>query len=369
MIASVQSVGAGSSSRSYVAICACVVGLAGFILGMSFFPQGAAAKPWWPVIQPGAGGDYCRGTGASQVKTGRGYSDGSIEVEVRGEGLRVRLDIKRAAYSPGDLAYARVENVGTELVFDGRDYGVERRVRGEWIWVGPAGLKWPRIPLGMLSSGRARCMNFRIPKHGRVGRYRIVKSVDQYGPNYEEPLHVELAREFSVITSQRSPDVRRRPLTPAHLGEGGGSYCGQNPKPQNHGNDEAIKGPRRSPVAVPVLGEGLLPRLGSKQSVYRRGSVFYGRLENIGTVPFTASYGHTIARLEGDEWQYVVPPLRRGPRPGLPVLKPGSGLCMEYRIPMHAPIGRYKATKRIFFWTGPDEKSSFKVSREFEVRP
>jgi len=161
------------------------------------FPAPAHSKPWWPAFQKGQGGSYC-GFGQRGRHSVRGSRDGSIVVRTKGPGLRVRLGSNHSSYDRGDVVYARVENRGTQQIFDLPEYQIERQVEERWQRVGPIGLRWPRSPPPILTSGRARCFNFRIPRSASAGRYRVVKQTEFNSGEAGEYASVTLTREFEV---------------------------------------------------------------------------------------------------------------------------------------------------------------------------
>ena len=110
--------------------------------------------------------------------------------------LHVRLGSRSKSYRGGEVVYARVENLGTKLVHDLREYSVERFTEEGWERVGPHALGWPRSPAPLLSAGKARCQDFRVPSHASPGRYRLVKYIG-YGSVTGRTM-LALTREFRV---------------------------------------------------------------------------------------------------------------------------------------------------------------------------
>lgn len=128
----------------------------------------------------------------------KGSRDGPVKVDVLSTGLRVRLGSKQKAYRRGEIVFARVENIGTKRIFDPPEYLIERFMVGEWKRVGPYGLGWPPSPQLLLSSGRGRCLDFRIPKHADLGLYRVVKSVEYDAGTTGDRVSLLLIRPFRV---------------------------------------------------------------------------------------------------------------------------------------------------------------------------
>lgn len=173
------------------------------LLSVAFLPAVAHSKAWWPTFQPAAGGAYCGQSSRSSSAPGgprKGSRDGPVRVDVLDSGLRVRLGSKRKAYRRGGIVYARTENIGTTLIFDPPEYLIEHFIAGEWKRVGPRNLGWPASPPPILSSGRARCLDFRIPIHASLGFYRVVKSAEYAGTTGDRA-SLSLIREFKVTRS------------------------------------------------------------------------------------------------------------------------------------------------------------------------
>jgi hypothetical protein len=167
------------------------------VLTLGASPGIAHARAWWPVANEGS---YCGLSGEeSNQPVPRGSRNGPVRVEVLGPGLKVRIGSQRKTFHRGEAVHARVENIGTTPIIDVREYQVEWFREGIWQLVGPRGLGWIRSPSPILSSGRARCVSFGIPKHARLGLYRISKWVE-YGPGLvNERSSQMVSRQFRVV--------------------------------------------------------------------------------------------------------------------------------------------------------------------------
>jgi hypothetical protein len=93
-------------------------------------------------------------------------------------GFHARIAVNRRTFRPGQTAYARVENPGTEGVFFGVDYDVQRFESGRWVHdpAGPSG-GWILIGLTMGGGGSGWCMQFHIPTLADAGWYRFIKDL------------------------------------------------------------------------------------------------------------------------------------------------------------------------------------------------
>jgi hypothetical protein len=92
--------------------------------------------------------------------------------------FHARIAVNRPAFRPGQTAYARVENPGTEGIFFGLDYDVQRFDSGRWVHYpsGPSG-GWLLIGLSMGSGGSGWCMRFHVPATAEPGWYRFIKDL------------------------------------------------------------------------------------------------------------------------------------------------------------------------------------------------
>lgn len=92
--------------------------------------------------------------------------------------FHARIAVNHPTFRPGQTAYARVENPGTEGIFFGVDYDVQRFDSGRWVHdpAGPSG-GWILIGLTMGSGGSGWCMRFHVPANAEPGWYRFVKDL------------------------------------------------------------------------------------------------------------------------------------------------------------------------------------------------
>lgn len=171
-------------------------------LTLLVFLQGSAqakSEAWWPSEKSFVGG-YC-GESPDRLRSvvRRGPRDGLVQVPVIAEGLSVRVGSNRHSYRRGQVAYFRVENIGTVRIWDLREYHIEKETEDGWVVVGPKSLKWPLGPPPLLSSGRARCWPIDVPTHAHPGMYRFSKIVEQELSSVEPIVSVDLEREFRVV--------------------------------------------------------------------------------------------------------------------------------------------------------------------------
>jgi len=122
-----------------------------------------------------------------------GYGD---YVRILEPTLDVRLNSQANRFRAGNVVNSRLENFGTELIQEVRDYSVELSTANGWLKVGPTALGWPRSPAPFLSAGKARCLSFRVPSQATPGRYRLVRQVE-VGGSLDADL-LTLYREFDV---------------------------------------------------------------------------------------------------------------------------------------------------------------------------
>jgi hypothetical protein len=90
-----------------------------------------------------------------------------------------RLNPSGRSFEPGDMAFGRIENLGTTLVGFRRAYSVEYFNGIEWQRVGPRRTVWrgPLIDSYLYAGEAGGCMSFRIPGNALTGRYRLAKHV------------------------------------------------------------------------------------------------------------------------------------------------------------------------------------------------
>lgn len=110
--------------------------------------------------------------------------------------FKARIAVNRKQVHPGGTVYARVENPGTEWVFYGVAYAVQRFADGRWVDApgGPSGA-WILIGISMGSGGSGSCMRYRVPPGAPPGVYRFVKEmapgfVGRHDRRYTAPFRV-----------------------------------------------------------------------------------------------------------------------------------------------------------------------------------
>jgi hypothetical protein len=87
------------------------------------------------------------------------------------------IAVNHKTFHPGQDAFARIENRGTEWVEFGVDYGVQRFEHGHW---GPdllTGQAWPLVAIDMSGGAAGWCSRYRIPPDAKPGRYRFFKGL------------------------------------------------------------------------------------------------------------------------------------------------------------------------------------------------
>lgn len=87
------------------------------------------------------------------------------------------IAVNRKTFQPGQDAFARVENRGTEPVEFGVEYGVQRFEHGHWGRDLIAGRAWPLVGIGMFGGFAGWCSRYQIPPDAPPGRYRFVKGL------------------------------------------------------------------------------------------------------------------------------------------------------------------------------------------------
>jgi hypothetical protein len=92
--------------------------------------------------------------------------------------VAVSLGLSGAAFSPGETAYMRVENLGTETVRSGPEFVLERLVDGRWT-IDPDSPKdiWRKSMQVLFAGEGGRCQEFQIPVSQAAGQYRFSKVV------------------------------------------------------------------------------------------------------------------------------------------------------------------------------------------------
>lgn len=166
------------------------------VLLLVLSPGIAHARSWWPVANEGT---YCGLPGKETAgPVPRDSRDAPVRVKILGSGLQVRVGSQQKTYHRGEAVHARVENVGTTFVFDVRQYQVEWFREGIWQLVGPRELAGTPSPPPILSPGRARCVSFGIPRHARLGLYRISKELEYRQDAADERSKLMVSLQFRV---------------------------------------------------------------------------------------------------------------------------------------------------------------------------
>jgi Big-like domain-containing protein len=110
-----------------------------------------------------------------------------------------RLGLSRYRVRPGQRVLSRVENFGTEWIYYGEAFGVQRLQGEAWVDAPSATPDGWLLWAGMLGPGSpGRCSGAYLPRILPPGQYRIVKEVEQrLGP--EKDRVYELTAPFEVL--------------------------------------------------------------------------------------------------------------------------------------------------------------------------
>jgi hypothetical protein len=94
--------------------------------------------------------------------------------------LRVRLGLSRRSIFSSGQVWARIENIGTQLVTYGHELTVQRFNGGRWSDLPQEPVLQPAFGLGGGMAGR--CMYVELPNPARPGRYRVQMTVSTLYP-------------------------------------------------------------------------------------------------------------------------------------------------------------------------------------------
>lgn len=115
-----------------------------------------------------------------------------------------RLGLSRYRARPGQRVLSRVENFGTEWIFYGEAFVVQRLEGEAWVDVPSATPDGSLLWLGMAGPGSpGRCSAAYLPRGLPPGQYRIVKEVEQPLRSEEDRVH-ELTAPFEVVAGNES---------------------------------------------------------------------------------------------------------------------------------------------------------------------
>lgn len=107
----------------------------------------------------------------------------------------VRLALPRQLFAPGETAFARVENRGTEWASFGLAYAVQKFEEGTWRRYPERSTKfWPLVGLNMPGGESGWCMRFRIPADAEAGKYRFVKEIAPMDSNTHRRFYTAVFR-------------------------------------------------------------------------------------------------------------------------------------------------------------------------------
>lgn len=110
-----------------------------------------------------------------------------------------QLKLNAARYRPETRVFGRVDNFGSETVFYGEPYRIEKLEGTSWVKA-PESPRWFTLPLYSTGPGLAgnQCSGFWIPPTMPPGRYRMSKEVDfgDWRPLNREP--TLLTAEFDI---------------------------------------------------------------------------------------------------------------------------------------------------------------------------
>lgn len=91
--------------------------------------------------------------------------------------FHARIAVDHKMFHPGQEAFARIENRGSEGVGFGVAYDVQRFEDGHWGRSLLGKPVWPAVEIFMGGGGSGFCMPYRIPFDAPPGRYRFAKAL------------------------------------------------------------------------------------------------------------------------------------------------------------------------------------------------
>jgi hypothetical protein len=107
--------------------------------------------------------------------------------------VKARLGINRTIMRPGGTLRVRIEDLGTKDLSYDLAYQLARRSEGVWTNLPPKAVFGPR--LHVRAGTASECQSIEIPRHARLGRYRITKKLGVVGVNKE----LVVRATFSVL--------------------------------------------------------------------------------------------------------------------------------------------------------------------------
>jgi hypothetical protein len=111
----------------------------------------------------------------------------------------VRLALPTSQFRPGDTVSPWLENRGTESLFYGLGYAVERSIGTAWERVPLPFDAFPAIGLGTGPGGAASCWNYPIPADASPGRYRFLIDLSRGWELWSRGKPALFTAEFDVL--------------------------------------------------------------------------------------------------------------------------------------------------------------------------
>jgi hypothetical protein len=94
---------------------------------------------------------------------------------------KARLGLSRRKPRQGQRVLSRVENLGTETVYFGEDFRIQKKEGGTWVQIpNPTQRFWFRWLGGVGPGSSGRCSMLHLPDDFPPGHYRIVKEVGTF---------------------------------------------------------------------------------------------------------------------------------------------------------------------------------------------
>ncbi len=116
------------------------------------------------------------------------------------QGVQVRLGTKSKRVQRGQIAVARVENLGTVAVSYKPSFAIERLTDIGWASFATLRTKWHRgSPVRIAPGWVGFCQPFEVPLDAELGRYRFAKHVQYFDSAEGHGQEIVLTSEFEVV--------------------------------------------------------------------------------------------------------------------------------------------------------------------------
>ena len=114
---------------------------------------------------------------------------------------RPSLGLSRKVVHPGERLFSRIENYGSEAIFFGKSFDVQRFENDRWIRVPDLTPRvWPKGRGRLDPGGIGGCNRLTLPTSTPPGLYRVVKGVGTYRFPYGKA--TSLTAPFEVVGTQ-----------------------------------------------------------------------------------------------------------------------------------------------------------------------